>query len=93
MHLSRAKSISARTNRILNRIGGARSQVLTSMQQLTLSCVKMGLRARLKDPREGESMVKIGREFQILGAAPLKALGSMPVLTDGCANFQELLSM
>ena len=49
MHLSRAKSISARTDRALNRIGGAHSQVLT------LSGEKMGFEGTLEGfERRGE---------------------------------------
>ena len=50
MHLSRAKSISARTDRALNRIGGARDS-----QVLTLSGEKMGFEGTLKGfERRGE---------------------------------------
>ena len=56
------------------------------MQLLTLSGEKMGLRARLKDSREGESLVRSDREFQILGAAALNVLEPMLVLTCGCAK-------
>ena len=38
---------------------------------------KWVLRARLKDLREGKSLLRSGREFQILGAAALKALEPM----------------
>ena len=78
MYLLRARSISARTDRI----GGARRS-----QVLTLSCEKMGfVRARLNDSREGASLVRNGSEFQILKAAALNALEPMLVLTCGRAK-------
>ena len=56
MHLSRAKSISARTDRALNRIGGARRS-----QVLTLSCEKIGFEGTLEGfERRGEP----GKEWQ-----------------------------
>ena len=54
MHLSRAKSISARTDRALNRIGGVCSQVLT------LSGEKMGFEGTLKVLESREP----GKEWQ-----------------------------
>ena len=56
MHLSRAKSISARTDRALNRFGGARRS-----QVLTLSGEKMGFESTLEGfERRGEP----GKEWQ-----------------------------
>ena len=47
---------------------------------------KMGFEGMLEGLREGESLVRSGREFQILGAAALNALEPMLVLTCGCAK-------
>ena len=46
----------------------------------------------MKDSREGESLVRSGKEFQILGAAALNALEPMLVLTCGCAKSAVLVS-
>ena len=74
------KSVSARTDRALNRIRGARSQVLT------LSGEKMGFEGTLDGfKRRGEPGMS-GREFQISGAATLNVLEPMLVLTCGCAK-------
>ena len=61
---------------------------------LTLSGEKMGFEGTLEGfERRGASLVRSGREFQILGAAALNALEPMLNASSDMWLCQELLSM
>ena len=88
MHLSRAKSISARADRALNRIGGARDS-----QVLTLSGEKMGFEGALEGfERRGEP----GKERQRIpdlrssGSECSRANASLEYLN---ISFDDIISM